>query len=169
MNKKFRETSHLQGVEAQHWSKWILAMTPTETRNFERRGNGRVGYKNANLADELARANPKRVSCGIYEWRATKSTRVSPSSRVVYVGRTCPNRWDSWENRIVDYTTHGNHKSELINAALQRGYELSVRFKAANDAQEAKNMEDALLSRYNYAWNTRNNGVRPILNSADIW
>ena len=98
MNTKFRETSHLQGDDALRWSTWILAMIPKKTRRtkkkFERRGNGHVGYKNANLADELARANRENAPCGIYEWRATKAKR--PPSRVVYVGRTCPRGQDSW-------------------------------------------------------------------------
>lgn len=80
-------------------------------------------------------------------------------------GSCCP----KMQNRIVDYTIHGNHKTKEINDALKRKCTLWVRFKPAEDEEEAKNMEDELLSRYNYAWNVRNNGVRPILAMAINW
>lgn len=163
MNRKFRETSHLQGVEAQRWSKWIWAMAPknsTRRNNLEKRGNGQEGIRNKKLTDSLMKANPN-VSrlCGVYEWKAI---RHQQASSVVYVGSTCSRRGlDScqrMQNRIVGYTKHGNHKTELINDALRKGYELRVRFKPTKDAQKAMDLENKMLRRYNYAWNKRSNG-----------
>lgn len=175
INIRFREISHLHGDEAQGWSNWIWAMAPKNTpreNNLEERDNNREGFVNANLADSLRRANEDVAElCGIYEWRVTDKNGENPS--VVYVGSTCP-RADApgpWllENRIVAYTTHGNHKAELINYVLRRGCELGVRFKPALNAQEAQEMENELLRKYNYPWNIRNNGVRPILAEAVNW
>ena len=183
MNIKYREISHLQGDEAHGWSDWIWAMAPENTRrvnNLEPRGNNQEGVVNTNLADSLRQANPGVDKlCGIYEWRATQEYGTNPS--VVYLGSTCPNAPDPdpgpgpgpgpspWhlENRIVAYTTHGNHKKELINDVLTRGCELWVRFKTAPAQQAASRMENELLRKYNYPWNIRNNGVRPILGRAE--
>lgn len=168
MNIRYREISHLQGDEVRGWSDWIWAMAPENTRrqNILERGNNQKGVVNANLADSLRQAN-RGVDglCGIYEWRATEEYGTNPS--VVYLGSTCPpapgpGPWHL-ENRIVAYTRHGNHKAELINDVLTRGCELWVRFKTAPAHQVASRMENELLSKYNYPWNIRNNGVRPIL------
>ena len=127
-----------------------------------------MGFRNSNLANELQQAGATR--CGIYEWCAVKYVhrdgRLRKSRRVVYVGSTCRRNHQECQrmrDRIVAYASTGNHKKDLINAALERGWELWVRFKNATDEDQAKDMENALLGRYNYAWNIRNNGVRPIL------
>ena len=173
MDGNFRELSVLQGNEELGWSPWIIGMANSETpgkqnRDFRRRGTNQVGYRNSNLADELQQAGV--TCCGIYEWSAVKyefyqDGRSRSSRRVVYVGSSCRGNHVClpMRNRIVAYTSTGNHKRDLINAALERGWELWVRFKNATDENEAKAMENALLRRYNYAWNIRNNGVRPIL------
>ena len=175
MNIRIRETSNLQGDEAHGWSKWIWAMAPENTpreNHLERRVNDQVGFVNTNLTDSLRQANPNVAElCGIYEWRATEEYGANPS--VVYLGSTCPpargpRPW-RLENRIVAYTKRGNHKKELINYALTRGCELWVRFKPAPVETEAREMENELLRQYNYAWNVRNNGVRPMLAKAVNW
>ena len=51
----------------------------------------------------------------------------------------------------------------MINEALRRGYTLEVRYKVANNEEDAKAQENELLEKYNYAWNIRNNGLRDIL------
>lgn len=176
MDGNFRELSTLQGYEEFGWSDWFIGMASTpgrQTGNFIPRGANQVGFKNSSLAHELQQAG---VSfCGIYEWSAVKyefypDGRSRPSLRVVYVGSTCRRNHQQcqpMQNRIVAYTSTGNHKKDLINAALERGWELWVRFKNATDEDQAKAMENALLGRYNYAWNIRNNGVRPILSRAE--
>lgn len=186
MDLKFRELNELQGDEASGWSNWIIAMAAAgspriQNRNFKiRQGIGQEGYRNNNLANELAQAGIG--CCGIYEWCAVKYVsyqggRIYTSSRVVYVGCTCrrrsfpfgPRVFQRMRERIVAYTKGGNHKKDLINAALRSGWELWVRFKHAEDEDAAKHMEDNLLRTYNYAWNIRNNGVRPILDYVRLW
>ncbi|XP_044181607.1 uncharacterized protein LOC122962524 [Acropora millepora] len=181
MDGNFRELRALQGDEGLRWSPWIIGManasTPgTQDRKFiPRGGSNQVGYRNSNLANELQQAGV--TCCGIYEWSAVKyefyqDGRSRSSRRVVYVGSTCRRNHQEcqpMQNRIVAYTSTGNHKKDLINAALERGWELWVRFKNATDEDQAKAMENALLGRYNYAWNIRNNGVRPILSRAVKW
>ena len=158
-------------------------MAPKDTRrkqNLEERGKGHVGFKNKRLAVRLAKENPRvGALCGVYEWKVKvprdgedeedeEDEEVSP--RVVYVGSTCANRQGQrMKNRIVAYTQHGNHKRDLINDALRRGCELWVRFKPTRDEDEAMEEENKLLSRFNYAWNIRNNGLRPILEKAENW
>lgn len=169
MARKLRETSHLQ---AEGWSEWMFSMAPEKTKrrrtNLTERGNGRVGLKNVNLRDELKEQNENVENlCGIYEWRATRYGGSEPT--VVYVGSTCPGdhgQRQKMANRIVKYTTDGNHKAELINDALRKGYELWVRFKPANENKTklARCMENDLLDNYDYAWNIRQNvRVRNIL------
>ena len=165
MVTRLREDSHLP---AEGWTNWIWAMAPentTRVKNLARRGEDQEGYKNAKIVNELCgeHGDADRL-CGIYEWRATRPFGSDPT--VVYVGSTCARNGGSctkMKNRIVSYCTHGNHKTTLINEALQKGYELWVRFKPAVDEQEARDMENALLDTYNYAWNIRQNAKRNIL------
>lgn len=182
MDLKFRELSNLQGDDASGWSNWIIAMVPakpkTQSSNFKKReGTGQEGYRNGNLAVELAQAGVG--CCGIYEWCVRKkSYQDGRNYRVVYVGCTCPRPssffggpyvTQTMRKRIVAYTKGGNHKKDLINAALRNGWELWVRFKHAQNVHAAKGMENKLLRTYNYAWNIRNNGVRPILDYVSLW
>lgn len=105
--------------------------------------------------------------CGIYEWRASRLPRRGPAiHKVVYVGSTCPRQLGNFprlRSRILNYCIHGNHEKELINDALNRGYELSVRYKEAANVEEATGLENELLKKYNYAWNIRNNAIREVL------
>jgi hypothetical protein len=70
----------------------------------------------------------------------------------------------------MEYCRDGSHKSELIDDALGKGYELSVRVKAtgrskvrAKNLENAEKLENDLLSEYNYAWNIRDNALRYVL------
>ena len=65
--------------------------------------------------------------CGIYEWPAI---RQDQPNRVVYVGSTCTycGHYEPLQSRILVYCSHGNHKADLINDALTKGYTLGVRY-----------------------------------------
>lgn len=170
--RPFSDRINLEEVEIWVWLNIL-------DRNKPRRGTGQEGYRNKNLANELAEAGIG--CCGIYEWRAVKyesyQGRSYTSRRVVYVGCTCrrrslpfgPHVFQRMQERIVAYTKGGNHKKDLINDALRSGWELWVRFKHAENEHAAKCMEHNLLRTYSYAWNIRNNGVRPIINYATLW
>ena len=152
-----RETSNLP---VRGWGKWVKAMVPPNARgkNLERRGGDQVGF----ICTKIRTAFPE--CCGIYEWRATRTLRRR-RHYVVYVGSTCRAKEGALRQRINEYCTNGSHKADLINDALRRGYELSVRVKISDSDEEegAENMENELLKRYNYAWNVRNNAIRNIL------
>ena len=163
MAQNFREDNNLQPPQSKDWSEWFLAMVPDDNdndgKNLKERGKDQEGYMNSDLRDALDAVGNE---CGIYEWRAT---RDGQPDRVVYVGSTCPREGSSpkLKNRIIGYCTNGNHKTTLINDALQKGYKLEVRYKLAENVGEARDMENELLVMYNYAWNIRLNGVRYIL------
>lgn len=173
MDRWFRELSEFERDEDEKWSDWVWAMVlekEQQTTNVVKRGKNQLGYRNAALSAELERTyKPRYRPCGIYEFGA-----ILPGKRkirVVYVGSTCvrDGKCPSLQDRIVNYTKNGNHKKDEINEALRKGYTLVVRFKPARDIREAEQMENELLRMYNYAWNIRDNGVRPILDVAKKW
>ena len=137
-------------------------MVPQNTNHTfsKNRGPDQVGYMWSNLDDFL---RGKGNLCGIYEWRATRDDQPN---RVVYVGSTCTrgNGCSKLRSRIRGYCTDGNHKADLINDALEKGYKLEVRYKKAANVDDARKKENQLLDKYDYAWNIRSNGsVRKIL------
>ena len=140
------------------WSDWSEAMVPFPFDGVKNRAPRNLGY----IVRAIERAFPDKARrCGIYEWKAEKPGRRSV---VVYVGSTCRDKPGSLRARINEYCRDGSHKSELINDALHRGYTLLVRVKVARSSEKAEELENALLDRYDYAWNTRGNGaIRHIL------
>ena len=154
---RLRENSRLEGEQRRGWSKWKRAMAPPDSnaKNLEPRGPRQVGYMFSSI--ETALGNLAEL-CGIYEWMAM-GTRPGQPNIVVYVGSTCVRRRpQKLMSRIIRYCKYGNHKKDLINEALTRGYELWVRVKPAASEREAQGMENALLRDYDYAWNKRQNG-----------
>ena len=156
-DRLIREENRLQGENAQRWSNWVKAMVPPNTtgRNLEPRGQNQVGFISLGIRDAFPNEAPR---CGIYEWQARKQGQPN---MVVYVGSTCRDR-DSLRRRIREYCNNGSHNEDLINEALRRGYELWVRVKSSGGRvprQNAINMENVLLARYDYAWNRINNEV----------
>ena len=142
-------------------------MVPTSHGSYtENRGPGQQRYMWSNIKNEL---DEVAGFCGIYELQARGTLSHNLQSAVVYVGSTCSRQADGGvchrlKNRIINYCKYGKHKAGLINDALSRGYELWVRYKQARSAEEAQTWENALLNRYDYAWNIRNNGtIRVIL------
>ena len=154
MVKPRRERSRLP---RKGWTIWTKAMVPyyTAGKNLERRGPNQVGFISPRIRyffPQLAR------HCGIYEWGAKRPGQRK--NKVVYLGNTCNPA--ALEGRIQGYCRNGSHKADLINDALLRGYELSVRFKTTSVRRKPNSvrMEKKLLSEYNYAWNKRHNGNR---------
>ena len=142
-------------------------MVPTRHGRYtEDRGPGQPGYMWSNIRTVL---NEVAGFCGIYEIQVRGTLPSQLQSAVVYVGSTCPRQADGGQcrrlkNRIINYCRHGNHKIDLINYALSRGYELWVRYKQAGSPGEAQAWENTLLAMYDYAWNVRNNGnIRAVL------
>ena len=128
-----------------------------EAPNLEPRGQGQVGYMWSGIRNTFG---AEGEHCGIYEWQAR---REDQPPRIVYVGSTCRSKPGALRDRILEYCTTGSHKASLINSALRRGYELRVRVKVAGGCssrfkEEAEDMENDLLDKYDYAWNKRRNG-----------
>jgi len=141
------------------WSQWVLAITPEDKRSWRKR-ESKQGYKIPKTdLDQAFETQRKEFSCGIYEWKARSST---DGEYVVYIGCTCRSKGGGFIERINDYCTNGSHKSEQIEDALKKGYELWVRFKgsgagSANTANKksAEADENRVLMEYDYAWNIR--------------
>ena len=157
--KPLREDSHLH--PAAGWSNWKKTMVPNQPdddpQNLQA-PNG-SGFSCRNIKDAF-REHTRH--CRIYEWQAR---RGGQPRRVVYVGCTCRSKAGKLRARILEYCRNGSHKRDLINDALDKGYELWVRVKYTriNTKSAAEYKENVLLDKYNYAWNERRNGVRRIV------
>jgi hypothetical protein len=166
---KLREDSDLP---TEGWSDWTRAMVPAkspsraEKEDFRRRPGNRRGFVCITDMKDVF----DKYDCGIYEWMAV-GTKGRHETKVVYIGSTCREKPGALKYRIKEYCSNGSHKSELIDGALEKGYELWVRVKPSGRSKvRAKNLENAeklendLLSKYNYAWNIRDNiGLRDVL------
>ena len=143
------------------WSNWEQAMVPgsTATARFKPRGENQDGL----ICSNITNAFPGQAQrCGIYEWQARKSGQPD---RVVYVGSTCRGKVGGLRKRILEYCRNGSHKETLINGALRKGYELWVRVQVVerpypDGREDAQELENYFLDRYDYAWNKRRNGDR---------
>ena len=167
--RRERELSYLLGSDAEGWTQWKKAMVPQPDRDTKRCGDtkrrrhGQVGFMCTKIKSAF---RDQARHCGIYEWRA-KGTLPNQPNNIVYVGSTCWVGEGALKGRIMQYCTNGSHQKDLINAALSKGYELWVRVKISKGRHNAKDMEDNLLCKYDYAWNTQNNGsMRNILPKA---
>ena len=132
------------------WSHWEVAMIPQPHENFRERKDN-VGYRRKGIGNDLI-----PDECLIYEWQAR---RAGQTDRVVYVGSTCQKKNESLVDRIrEEYCIEGSWKRDLINDALNRGYELWFRYILAETRGVAcaEDHENSLLAQFDYAWNTRN-------------
>ena len=100
---------------------------------------------------------PIRLIVGIcvYELGAKRPFLGQRKNRVVYLGNTC--KPGSLKGRIQSYCQNGSHKADLVNDALLRGDEFSVRFlpTRVRRKRNAERMENKLLSEYNYGNQSR--------------
>lgn len=142
------------------WKAWKKVMVPTiagnETHKFSKRSGAHQGFRRKKLNNAFATYGDE---CGIYEWRAKRNGEIT----VVYIGSTCRAKPGSLRQRIKEYCLNGSHKEVYINEALEKGYTLEVRLKTAKNKEEAEELENELLEKYDYAWNERRNGIRKIL------
>ena len=149
--EKVRHLRHIPDADGR-WSGWQKLIVPGRDlgRDYKNRnGNNEGSYR-------VGRYLPKEGVCGIYEWRV----KNEDDKIIVYVGSSCNDGNAPLRDRILDYCTDGAHKSDLINDALGKGYEMNVRYMEFEGVDESKDAEDFLLKRYNYAWNVRGNGIR---------
>ena len=71
---------------------------------------------------------------------------------IVYVGETVNEK-----KRVAAYAQHGSHLSEIIHWHLTRGWHLYYRAHAVRSKAEAVQMQDNLLTRWDYDWNEKLN------------
>ena len=152
--KKLRENSNLQFPQGQHWSTWKRAMVPLYNgTNTVNRHQNQAGFIWKYI---LYDGNLRMAS---YSTGPAKSSRL----RWKHVLKLWP-LWTTAKQNIVGYCSHGNHKADLINDALTRGYTLEVRYNQAWNETQARELENELLDMYDYAWNVRRNGnIRAVL------
>jgi len=101
-------------------------------------------------------------TASVYEFQA----RGSGAPVVVYCGATNKERGDkSTRMRVQQYLSNGAHKSDAIEDALNRDYEIWIRICRCPGMEVACELENELLKSYDYAWNVRDNGgkIRQIL------
>ena len=151
-------------------SDWVLAISPKQVDGFIKRTTSAHpqlrGYKitKPNLKKQLQN-EVERYACGIYEWKATKTKK----SFVVYIGSTCRGKAGNFIERIMDYCHTGSHKTDHIEDALKKEYQLWVSFRGScgrapcnvhcatkKNQLAAEKDENNLLEKYDYAWNIRN-------------
>ena len=152
---QLREHRRLAEDQAEGWSPFRRAISPIGGHEtyYQERNPGSLGYIVNSVVNNI------EEECGIYEWKIERPG--NGPGIVVYVGSTCPYQEKrGLKSRILRYCRDGAHKTELINDAIRRGYELHVRVKSAENEHAAGNLENALLKKYNYAWNIRENGKR---------
>ena len=70
----------------------------------------------------------------------------------VYVGET-----KNEKTRISEYAREGSHLSKIIDDHLKIGFTLYYRAQAKSSKEEAKQMQDNLLDKYDYDWNIQLN------------
>ena len=131
LKKRLEKTAVFILHKSENWSNWKTAMVPLYDRtNTKNRDQKQVGF----IWKYILNDGNLPELCGIYEWRAI---RQDQPNRVVYVGSTCTRcgHYEPLQSRILRYCSHGNHKADLINDALTKGYTLEVRYKQAKSRQ----------------------------------
>lgn len=159
------------------WSWWQEAMVPNEIgrkdpMKYSRRteqSDYKTHYFNKKTLEILYQNCSNKHCCGIYELKVVKNGQRA----VVYVGSTCRGEGKSLGKRIWEYMTHGSHKRESIQNALDKGFSVWVRWlKISEDIfplspekrrELVLQLEDNCLCKFDYAWNkTKNNRRRKI-------
>ena len=98
---------------------------------------------------------------GVYELKV----KGNGEDRVVYIGSTHRETGRSLYDRISEYMLDGSHIGEIIQRALDRGFEVHVRwlkikrdlFPEEDLGELAEDVENEYLEEFNYAWNKRSN------------
>ena len=145
------------------WSAWLRVMVPQDGLPHFKKRKDEPGYR---LTTEKVeeRLGEHGQGCGIYEWAVVDGWETQ-EGYVVYLGRTCREEPRALVHRILEYCRHGSDKYLLLNDSLWNGYELWVRVKRSRRRmQDTRKEQDEMLAKYDYAWNTAQNGpIRDIL------
>ena len=158
--KPFRENYHLP---AAGWSDWKRVMVPNRPEDDPENLQARNG--SGSRCRNIGVAFPRDAErCGIYELQARREVHHTGWFMLDARAAIRTKKEHCEPGFSPAYCSNGSHKRDLINDALDKGYELWVRVKSTgNTTRIAESRENELLDRYNYAWNERKNGVRHIL------
>ena len=146
-------------TRARPWSEWkeIISSSLSLSPHCCLR-HGHKGSYSPSLEAELKKA--EWDGCGVYELGLMRKKHgVDLAKAAFYVGSTCREGTDhSLGSRIFEYVRNGSHKADLIDAALDHRLTVYVRVIQTKGNDEARALEDELLTTYNYAWNDVKNG-----------
>ena len=138
------------------WSEWYPIMAPGRLRykltNWHDRAEQSPGIRiRRNTLDQLF--SGARYEDTVYEMMMVRRTLKVP----VYLGQT-----GEVSERINQYCTNGSHIKDFINRALNCEYIIFVRAKMNREQNNSdtnpSDVEYLALKKYDYAWNTKNNG-----------
>ena len=138
------------------WTDWKEIISPVLTSHCLQRPVGHRGNYSPSLEADLKK--PGWDGCGVYELGLK---RMTSHLAIVgfYIGSACREEADhSLGSRILEYVRDGSHKADLINKAVDHRLTVYARIVQTKDDDEARKLEDKLLSKYNYAWNDVKNG-----------
>ena len=112
---------------------------------------------------------PGEYKYGIYEIMAQRRTRLETAAafetndfeRVpLYLGNSARKTKVGVYNRVHEYCKNGSHIRNLVEDALDKGYDLLFRVASVRKRKDTKTFERQLLDNYDYAWNSSRNGER---------
>ena len=159
--------------ERPRWSVWREAMVPqnigAEDQELYSPRTARQGikthYYNNKTRQELLTQCQEAGDCsGVYELKVERNGEEA----VAYIGSAHRETGRSLYDRISEYMLDGSHIRRIIQRALDRGFEVHVRwlkiredlFPEEDVGELAEDVENEYLDEYNYPWNERENVQR---------
>ncbi|KAK7245518.1 hypothetical protein RIF29_40364 [Crotalaria pallida] len=140
-----------------HFSPWKILIGPCDWEDYSKGKEGCTRYRIHNL--------PHNSGAGVYELAIAAAVglggrdiyKIAPHRIVVvYIGEA-----DNVRARLQHYGRTGAHLGNpLFHDIFSLGYPILFRWAPMQNKEDAKRTESQLLSTFDYAWNTSNNGPR---------
>ncbi|CAL5186363.1 unnamed protein product [Lathyrus oleraceus] len=151
------------------FSQWKILIGPSDWEDFSKGKEGSTRYRIHNL--------PENSGPGVYELGVAVSTsglgreiyKLATRVVVVYLGKA-----DNVRTRLQSYGRNGAHlgngfssfessdqvRHSLFHEIFFQGFSIVYRWAPMQNKGDALQTESQLLSTFDYAWNTVNNGAR---------
>lgn len=149
------------------WSKWVTVMVRIPAFSmwdqFTRRDSGNYGYYVTDWYKDPAfffAGENTLHSLGLFEFKLISSDFRGTEAPIVYLNSTHRGKpYTTLLEYISDYLTNGGNKQKEINKALYRGGIIEVRIfsQEKRGKEDIEFLENCVLERYDYLWNTRLN------------
>ena len=144
--------------------------TDSSLGNYEiwEKREGCLGFK-LSIDSLKSKFPPEEYKYGLYEIMAQRRTRLETAAvfdindfeRVaLYLGNSARKTKVGVYNRVHEYCKNGSHIRNLVEDALDKGYDLLFRVASVRKRKDTKTFEGKLLDEYDYAWNSNRNGER---------